>query len=350
MVKKMKAAVLHAPGDLRIEEVPIPSLGLDDLLVKVSACGICGSDVPRILTEGTYHFPTIPGHEFSGTVVKSDSKKRDTLIGQKVAVIPLIPCRKCKFCEIGKFAQCEKYGFLGSRDDGGFAEYVKVPYKNIVRLPEEVSLEEGAMIEPVSVALHAVKNMGISWGDEVAVFGLGAIGNFIAQWAKAYGARHIFAIDIVKEKIKIANEVGLIDSINGKDDNWQDIILEKTEGKGVDVSIEASGSNRALSDSINLLRMEGKLGLVGRQANGAKIDDALYEKILRAQILIKGTWSFEFTDFPHNAWTQSIEAIRKNNIAIKPLISHRLTIYETFKAVKMLKNRGENISKILIKP
>ena len=135
MQKMMYAANLHAPNDLRYEQVPVPELGAEDVLVKVSACGVCGSDIPRVLTQGTYHFPTIPGHEFGGEVVEIGSEVEPAYLHKQVAVIPLIPCRGCKSCEVGDFAQCEDYDFLGSRSDGGFAEYVRVPKENLVIVP-----------------------------------------------------------------------------------------------------------------------------------------------------------------------------------------------------------------------
>lgn len=350
MSKKMKAAVLYAPGDLRIDNVVIPVPGPDDVLVKLSACGICGSDIPRVLTQGTYHFPTIPGHEFSGVVVETGINVNKSEIGQRVAVIPLIPCRKCKFCEIGKFAQCEKYGFLGSRDDGGFAEYVKVPNKNIVHVPQEVNDEAAAMLEPISVALHVIQNVGVNYGDNVAVFGLGAIGNFIAQWAKAFGAKQVFAVDVIPGKIKIAKEVGLMNAIIGGESDLEGLIMEKTMGTGVDVAIEAAGSKAAFSQAITLLRTEGRLGLVGRPVGGMIIEDKIYERILRGQISIRGTWSFEFTRFPHNAWMTGIDAIKCKDIITEPLITHRFPIDKTFEAIKMMHEQKEFINKILIKP
>lgn len=184
MEGKMKAAVLHGINDLRIEEVEIPRLDEHDVLVRVSACGVCGSDLPRILTQGTYHFPTIPGHEFGGEVVAIGSCVKQNLLHKNVAVIPLIPCRTCKSCEVGDFAQCENYDFLGSRSDGGFAEYVKVPEENLVIMPDQVKPETAAFLEPISVALHVVSNTGVNFGDDVVVFGLGAIGNICSTVGK----------------------------------------------------------------------------------------------------------------------------------------------------------------------
>jgi L-iditol 2-dehydrogenase len=350
MVKKMKAAVLHAPGDLRIEEVPVPIIGSDDVLVKVSACGVCGSDLPRVLINGTYHFPTIPGHEFGGVIVEVGSNVNKSEVGSRVAVIPLMPCRKCKFCEIGQFAQCEQYGFLGSRDDGGFAEYVRVPSANIIHVPDCISDEAAALLEPISVALHVVQNIVVNWGDNVAVFGLGAIGNFVAQWAKAFGAKHIFAVDIVPEKVEIARKIGLKDAICGQDINVEKFIKEKTGDVGVNVAFEASGAQATFAQAVSVLNMFSRLGLVGRPQGGVKINDRTFEKILRAQITIKGTWSFEFTSFPHHAWKQSIDALKQKEIITESLITHTFPLDKTFDAIKMMSEKKEFTHKILIKP
>ena len=173
MGKKMKAAVLRGVDDLRIEDYDIPAIGDDDVLVKVTAAGICGSDIPRVLTTGTYHFPTIPGHEFGGIVVETGKNADKNLLNKRVSVIPLIPCRTCPQCEVGNFAQCSNYEYLGSRNDGGFAEYCLVPKENLVVLPDNVTEDGAALLEPITVAQHVVLNNGVNFGDNVAVYGLG---------------------------------------------------------------------------------------------------------------------------------------------------------------------------------
>ncbi|MDD3185659.1 MAG: galactitol-1-phosphate 5-dehydrogenase [Anaerostipes sp.] len=350
MKGKMKAAVLHQPGDLRYEEVEIPQIGDKDVLVKVTACGVCGSDIPRVMTTGTYHFPTIPGHEFGGRIVELGSKVDENLKDKKVAVIPLIPCKKCKLCEIGQFAQCEDYDFLGSRNDGGFAEYVKVPAENVVVVPDNVADEAVAFLEPISVALHVVQNCGVNFGDSVAVFGLGAIGIFVAQWAKAFGAAHVFALDVDEKKIKVAKELGLEDALCIGQENIEEIIKEKTNGVGLDVAFEASGAPAAFCQAIELLRTSGRMGLVGRPTKALALEPEIFEKILRSQLTIHGTWSFEFTSFPHHAWQQSLEALSKEEIKTKPIISHRMPLSQTFDAVKIMADKSEFFYKILIEP
>lgn len=349
MGEMMKAAVLHAPGDLRYEQVAMPVPGEGEVLVKIAACGVCGSDIPRVLTTGTYHFPTIPGHEFGGTVCALGAGTDSALLGKRVAVIPLIPCRKCKMCEVGQFALCESYGFLGSRDDGGFAEYVKAPAQNLVVVPDEVDEDSAAFLEPISVALHVVENCGVKYGDQVAVYGLGAIGIFVAQWAKVFGASRVFAIDLDAKKTEIARAMGL-EPILSCEQDVEAVIREKTGGAGVDVVFEASGAPAVFNQGIRILRSSGVMGLVGRPTKALEIQGDAYEKLLRGQLTIKGTWSFEFKRFPRHAWETSLQALREGKIVTAPIISHRMPLSKTMDAVKIMAEHSEEFYKILIKP
>ena len=141
----MKACVLHNINDLKYEEVSMPVLNEGEVLLKIRASGICGSDIQRVFEKGTYHFPTIPGHEFAGEIVDAFEEKSKFLIGKKAAVFPLLPCFECSSCQIGEYAQCKNYNYYGSRCDGGFAEYLAVKVFNLVLLPDEVTFEEDAM-------------------------------------------------------------------------------------------------------------------------------------------------------------------------------------------------------------
>lgn len=346
----MKAAVLCGVDDLQYKEVEIPALGNNDVLVKVKACGVCGSDIPRILSQGTYHFPTIPGHEFGGEVVEIGDNVEASLLHKRVAVIPLIPCRTCKSCEVGDFAQCEHYDFLGSRSDGGFAEYVRVPKENLVIVPDNVSEEATAFLEPISVALHVVSNNGVHVGDDVAVFGLGAIGIFVAQWAKAFGAAHVFAIDLDPAKVEIARKMGLKDAICAPFDEVKKIIYDTTGGNGCDVVFEASGAAVVFNQAMSLLKQNGRFGPVGRPTGDLIVENKTYETMLRKQITMKGTWSFEFKRFPHNAWDIALQALENKTIQTDAIISHRLPLSKTYDAVRIMADKKEFFYKILILP
>ncbi len=184
----MKACVLKEVGSLVYEEVPEPMLREGEVLLKVKACGICSSDIPRIFVTGTYHFPTIPGHEFSGEIIDAADDAGRALIGKHAAVFPLLPCRKCPSCAVGAYARCEKYGYFGSRCDGAFAEYISVPVWNIMVIPDELPFTTAALCEPAAVGCHCADSAEIRTGDTAAVIGTGAIGLTAALWAKIFGA------------------------------------------------------------------------------------------------------------------------------------------------------------------
>ena len=154
----MKAMRLHAVNDFRLDEIEKPVPRGEEILVKIGACGICGSDIPRVFELGTRVYPVALGHEFSGTVVEVGDEKNRDLIGKRAAVFPLIPCRQCPPCKIGSYCQCENYDYLGSRSNGGFAEYCLVPSRWHLVFSEnpDVDLEELCMVEPICVAQHAI--------------------------------------------------------------------------------------------------------------------------------------------------------------------------------------------------
>ena len=204
----MKAYNLRGVSDLQFENVDIPVPEDSETLVQIKAAGICGSDIPRIFVNGTYHFPTIPGHEFSGIDVKT--KKR-------VGVFPLIPCRKCKPCRDGRYEMCRNYSYLGSRTDGGFAEYAAVPEWNMVELSDNVAFEQAAMLEPMAVAVHAMRSISPSCDDTVAVMGLGTIGMLLVMFLLDAGVTDIYVIGNKDFQRKTCKAMG-IDEIRYIDD------------------------------------------------------------------------------------------------------------------------------------
>ena len=204
----MKAARLHAIGDLRCDEVDIPVPQGEELLIKVGACGICGSDFPRVFEHGSSNgkYPLTIGHEFAGEVVQVGEQADPSLVGVKAAIYPLIPCRKCDPCVTGNYAMCEDYDYLGSRRDGGFSEYCLVPSKWQLIPSAKASMEELAMTEPACVAQHAVRRANVQAGQFVVVFGAGPIGILAARWVRIFGAEPML-VDISPEKVAFAKQM-----------------------------------------------------------------------------------------------------------------------------------------------
>ena len=344
----MKAAVLHAVGDLRYEDIPIPEIADGEVLIKVRAAGICGSDIPRVMKKGTYSFPLVPGHEFAGEVVQVGDYAGDSFgVGDRVAVFPLIPCRECAYCQIGEYAQCDNYDYLGSRSNGGFAEYVTAPVDNLVPIPDNVDFDCAAMTEPASVALHALRRTGVDAGDSVAILGAGPIGIILAQWARSCGAGRVFLADIVDEKLDVAREFGFTDCINAAREDTVERIVEETNGRGADICVEAAGTSATLEQSLRIARKLGKVILMGNVSGDVVIPERTASAILRGQLTIYGTWNSSFTAVPKNEWITALQFMSLQRLDLKPLITHRFRLDQVNDAFDMMYNRREFFNKVM---
>lgn len=343
----MKALRLHGIGDLRYEDVPDPKPAKGQVLLKIKACGICGSDIPRVLIKGTYHFPTIPGHEFSGQIVETGEGVDKALIGKKAAVFPLLPCGECGPCKIGGYEMCEHYNYFGSRCDGGFAEYIAVPVWNLVMVPESVDYEVAAMCEPCSVAVHALRNGGIEIGDNVAIFGSGPIGMMLAQWSMAWGADKVFLIDNDDRKVAFAKKIGFENVFNTKDGSPSDWIKDNTNGKGADLCIEGAGVSPTLEAAAFSARPLGRLVCMGNPAGDMKLSQNGYWQIMRKQLRLFGTWNSGYAPLPKNDWQLSIRSMETGKLNLKQLITHRVGLSDGIKPFKMMKERSEFFEKVM---
>jgi L-iditol 2-dehydrogenase len=342
----MKACVLHAINNLRYEEVATPTVKSGEVLLKIRASSICGSDIQRVFEKGTYHFPTIVGHEFAGEIVSVAKDVDKSLIGKKAAVFPLLPCGKCEFCEVGEYAQCKDYNYFGSRCDGGFAEYLAVPAWNLVLVPDSLSFEEAAMCEPASVALHALSQVGINFGDNVAIFGASTIGLMLASWSKAWGADKVFLIDIDQKKLNFAVSLGFDQVINSLEEDVIAKINAQTKSKGADVVIEGTGVSIALENCLKVARTFGKIVLMGNPTGDMKLSQKAYWEILRKQLMIKGTWNSSYNGIK-NDWEKSVSAMSSGKLNLKPLITHRFNFSDCNKAFNILKEKKEMAVKVM---
>ena len=344
----MKACLLHDVGDIRYEDVSQPEPKEEEILVKIKACGICGSDIPRIFEKGTYHFPTIPGHEFSGEIVKIGKSVDSLQIKDRGSIIPLIPCRDCLFCQVGDYELCDNYNYLGSRCDGGFAEYAVVPYKNFISIPKNITFKEAAMVEPASVALHAVRKMNIDIGGTVAIIGGGTVGLIIAQLVRICSAKDILIIDIDDKKLEIAKKLKFIHTINSSKNNCTEWVGCFTKGKGVDVVIEAAVGGIALSQAIRIAKKNGKIGLVGDTSSDTLLSSEVYHQILNKQLQIYGSWNSKFSELPKNEWKVVIDLISRKLLDLLSLVTHNIDLSETISALHMMKNKEQFYIKVLI--
>lgn len=342
----MKAYRLHGIDDLRYEDADFPVLEQNWVLVEVMAAGICGSDIPRIFKTGTYHFPTIPGHEFSGIVRKAEGRDAGKWIGRRVGVFPLIPCGKCESCRNEDYEMCTEYSYLGSRRDGGFAEYVSVPARNLIEIPNGIGFSEAAMLEPMAVALHAIEKL--QGKNTVAIWGLGPIGLLMAQWARRNGFKKIFLIGNKEAQIAKANQLGFFEVCNVMTGNPVEWIMERTDGSGVENAVEGVGRNETLLSCVQSLRPKGKLVLVGNPAGDLEMPKEIYWKILRKQLILEGTWNSRFGTSVDDNWQQAVSALVQRQVDAQTLITHELPFDELERGLSMMLHKSEYCCKIMI--
>jgi L-iditol 2-dehydrogenase len=349
---KMQALVLHAVGDLRYETVPKPGVPEGWVRVRVGFCGVCGSDIPRIFVKGTYHFPTVCGHEFAGTVESIGAGVTDFAPGDRVAVFPLLWCGRCPPCEQGKYVQCEDYDYLGSRRDGAFAEYAAAPRQNLLRVPESVSLEEAAMTEPAAVALHALRRAGgVTVGETVAVFGCGPIGLMVAQWARKMGAARIIVFDIVPDKRTLAKQLGFDDAFDSREQDPVQTVHDLTGGRGAHLCVEAVGIPQTLAQALGAAWRGGRVVLLGNPSGDVTLPASLLSQVMRREVNLYGTWNSDYSAAGNDDdWRAALNAMAEKTLDLVPLITHRVGLRDASGVLRAMKEGRGFFSKVLIQP
>lgn len=346
----MRAYVLHDVNDLHLEEVEEPILQDNRVMVEVKAAGICGSDIPRIYINGTYHFPTIPGHEFSGKVVQIGKDVDRKWLGKRVGLFPLIPCKKCGPCQKKQYEMCKSYSYLGSREDGGYAEYVTVPAENLVELPETVSYEAAAMMEPMAVAVHAMRRMEVSQDETVVICGLGTIGLLLLMFLREMGVSNILVVGNKEFQKKTILDLSILEDCYC-DSRTQDVekwILEKTAGAGADVFFECVGKNETVIHAINSTIPGGKVMLLGNPHSDMHLEQNVYWKILRNQLILKGTWNSSFIGEADDDWHYVLKKVAEGKVNPEALITHKLNFEELEKGLKIMRDKTEDYVKVMI--
>lgn len=268
----MKAALWYNEKDIRVENIAEPTVGKDQVKIKVSYCGICGSDLHEYLAGPIFvpvnephpvskdKAPIVMGHEYAGEVTAVGEGVTDIHVGDRVCVEPIYNCGKCAACQKGHYNVCEHLGFVGlSGGYGGFAEYSVVPSKMIHKIPDHMTWEQAALVEPTAVAVHAVRQSELKIGDTVAVFGTGPIGLLVIQAAKAAGASQIIAVEVSTERREIAKQVGAHIVVNPLDVDTVQTIKDLTNGLGVDVAFEVAGIEPTIHAAIQSTRSEGNV-------------------------------------------------------------------------------------------
>ena len=345
----MKAYVLHGVNDIRFEEVPVPSPGEGEVLVEVQAVGICGSDIPRIYRTGAYSHPLIPGHEFSGVVRETGAEVDLKWLGRRVGIFPLIPCKNCGPCKKTQYELCRNYSYLGSRRDGGFAEYVRVPADNLILLPDSVSFEAAAMMEPMAVAVHALRRAMPQKEEKVAVCGLGTIGLLLVQFLLEAGIKNVLALGNKTLQEQMVESLGIPGEhyCDIRNDNPEEWLASRTGSAGVDVFFECVGKNQALNWALKTTAPNGRVQLVGNPESDLELEKNVYWKVLRNQLTILGTWNSSFTRQEEDDWNYVLKRLADGRIDPQKLITHQLSFEKLETGLVMMRDKAEEYIKVM---
>lgn len=341
MQKDMTAAVLHAPADIRIERVPVPSPGRGEVLIRVSVCGVCGSDIGRMLRYGAHKMPIIGGHEFSGVVAELGQGVEDFAIGDVVVVVPLIPCFKCAACLRGQFGQCEDYDYFGSRRDGAYAEYVTAPVGNLLMVPKGLDPRAAAMADPAAVALHALWRANVKIGSRIAIVGCGPIGLFAIQWARLAGASEVLAVDVGEEQAALARIAGA--SLTAS----SDIDALAARGVGFDVVIESAGVRSAQNMAVELGGRHADVVFIGIPNAPVELSASAFSRFLRQEISLRGSWNSFSAPFPGDEWRVALDKLATGELLWEFMVTHQLPLTALPEVFEKLGTRSEFSSKIL---
>lgn len=349
----MKAWVLHAVGDLRYEEVNEPEPAEEEVLVKVRAAGICGSDIPRVYQNGAHRMPLIPGHEFSGEVIKTGMDVPKEWLGKRVGIFPLIPCKNCRQCRARKYEMCRQYSYLGSRRDGGFARYAAVPVWNLIELPANVTFEEAAMMEPMAVAVHAMRRVCPKKEDTVLVCGLGTIGQLLTMFLREQGVSRLLVIGNKAFQKQNVLKMGIPeeDYCDSTTECVRDWVMQRTDGCGGDVFFECVGRNESVSQAIDLTAPSGRICMVGNPFSDMTIPRDVYWKILRHQLTITGTWNSSYfgeSGQSQDDWQYVLQKLEQGSIVPSGLISHRLQMKELEQGFHIMRDKSEDYLKVMM--
>lgn len=338
----MKAAVYNLNPKLEIQDVPVPEIGDSDLLIKVAACGVCHTDL-HYLDHGVKTFkkpPMIPGHEISGTVERIGKAVERFKEGDPVLVPAVLTCGECEYCRAGRENICMKMQMVGNTIDGGFAEFIRVPNKDIVILPESMDVQEASVIaDALSTAYHAVRNRAkVRAGDTVVVYGVGGVGMNVVQCAALMGGR-VVAVDLSDEKLEQAKTMGAAMVVNPKNEENVSKTIRKMTGGGADIALEAIGNPKTLRAAYLTLRKGGRLTAIGYCAEDMQLPVA---KLMFYEMEVIGSLGCRPLDYP-----AIVKLVSEGKLQVKPLVTKRVPLDEVNDAMDLLR-KGEGLRTLVI--
>ena len=318
MPQTMRAIVFDEPNRVALKQVPYPQPASDQVIVRVMACGLCGTD--RHLYHGDFpaRYPLIPGHEFSGVVTEVGNAVTHWRAGDRVIVDPNIACGECYFCRNAQINHCLNHAAIGVTQDGAFAEFVAAPAHNVYAIGNALSFEEAAMVEPLSCVVYGLRRLQLQIGDAVLIFGAGPIGLMLMQCCKSGGASSVTIVDVDAPRLTMARAFGATHAVIARE---QETALKEIAPYGFDAVIDATGVPRVVESGVSRVKSGGKLLLFGVCPEDAKISISPFE-IYRRDLSILGTFALRYSFDP------ALELIRNGVVQVKPLLRPMLSLEE----------------------
>jgi L-iditol 2-dehydrogenase len=343
----MKALLLTTPSQLSLADLPVPECAADSVLVRVAACGICGSDVHGYDgSSGRRIPPLVMGHEAAGTIAEIGSAVIDFQIGERVTFDSTVSCGTCPFCSQGDVNLCDRRQVLGVscgdyRRHGAFAEFIAVPARILYRLPDTLSFDHAALIEAVSIAVHAARRSQIKRGDTALVVGAGMIGLLVIQVLRHIGCRQILAVDLDESRLALAHELGADEVFVSSNKNIADQILAATQGDGVDHAFEVVGFTPTVQLAIATVRKGGTVTLVGNLAPEVTFP---LQAVVTRELTLRGTCGSS------GEYPECIELLSTGAVQVAPLISAQAPLEEGPQWFTRLHKGETGLMKVLLKP
>ncbi len=337
----MKQQVMTKPGEIKFQEVPIPEPMLNEVLIRVMRIGICGSDIH--VNHGEHPFTKYPitqGHEISGEVVSFGANVTDFHEGQKVTIQPQVFCGKCHPCLHGKYNLCENLKVMGFQTTGLASEYFSIDQSKVTPLPEDMTFEEGALMEPLAVAVHAVNRADEPEGANIVVIGAGPIGNLVAQAAKALGANRVLITDVSDIRLGIAKECSIDYCLNTKNEDLGEAITKYYGSDKADYIFDCAGNDITINQAIKYARKGSRIILVAVFADLAKVDLAVLND---HELTLDTSMMYRNEDF-----LQAIQLVNKGKIDLSTLISIQFPFEEFKSAYDYIDNNREKTMKVII--
>ncbi len=341
--KTMLAVAVTGVEEFSYERVEIPVPAAGEALVKVAFCGICGSDIPRYFNGAVHSFPQVLGHEFSGTVVSIGSGVDPQWINTNVAVAPLVPCHNCEDCLSGHPSQCGRYSFIGSRQQGALAEYVLVPARNLVRL-DHLPLKLGALVEPLTVALHGISMATTTAATHALILGSGVIGLMALIALKARNVGSITMVDINPWALDMANQLGSDYVLNSAVDDVHDHFSKHHKPTLV---IETAGVVATRKQALELAGNNAEVVLIGTPGQELELSVSEYEYLLRKELHVQGSWMSYSSPFPGQEWREAPKLLAEMAEDVDKLVTHVFPLEEAAKGFSVLVSPGEQRLKVM---